>query len=64
MTVKFCCDKCGAPIGSTESISVFRMWNLKAAVEITNVGVTHLPFDEDYYICDGCMEKLFEGEGE
>ena len=64
MSVKFYCDKCGAPIGNTESINVFRMWNLRAAVEITNEGVTHLPFDDDYYICDGCMERLFEGDGE
>ena len=60
MSVEFKCDKCGAPIGYTEPINVFRMWNLTAAIEITNIGVTSLPFDEDFYICDECMERLFE----
>jgi len=64
MSSKFFCDKCGVQIGNTEPVNVFRMWNLMAACEIPNIGLANIPFDDDFYICDECFEKLFEGDAE
>lgn len=61
MCVNISCDKCGSQIGNLESVNVFRMWNIKIACEIPCEGLSHIPFDEDFYICDECFEKLFEG---
>ena len=59
---KFTCDKCGSKIGYTEPVNVFRMWNIVAALEVPAKGLSRIPFDEDFYICDKCYEKLFEGD--
>lgn len=52
------CDICGIPIGSTESVNAFRMWNNARSVVIEQVGLDGIAFDECFFICDDCMEKV------
>lgn len=60
MSIEAKCDLCGAPIGQTETLNVFRMWNGVRVVEIAHTGLASIPFDEDFYVCDNCIDKLFD----
>lgn len=58
MSVKFTCDVCGVEINGSESVSVFRMWNLPRADAIAVSGLPGLAFDEDFHLCDECFESM------
>lgn len=60
MTIGAKCDLCGAPISQTETLNVFRAWHGVRLVEIANNGLANTTFDEDYYVCDNCIEKLYD----
>lgn len=60
MTIGAKCDLCGVPISQTELINVFRAWHGVLVVEITNNGLSQIPFDDDYYMCDNCVKKLYD----
>lgn len=60
MTIGAKCDLCGVPISQTETLNVFRAWHGVYIVEITNNGLSSTPYDEDYYVCDNCFEKLYD----
>lgn len=59
MSIGAKCDLCGIPINSTETCNVFRMWNGLMLVEIEQRGLDSLPFDENFYVCDDCLEKAY-----
>ena len=54
------CDLCGVPIGATESFNAFRMWNGVKLVQIGDVGLCGVPYDENFYVCDECLEKAYD----
>ena len=60
MSIGIKCDLCGIPINSTEACNVFRMWNGLRCVEIEQRGLDSLPFDENFYVCDECLEKAYD----
>ena len=59
MSIMAKCDLCGIPIGATESLNVFRMWNGVLIVQIEDTGLSGVPYDEDFYVCDNCLEKAY-----
>lgn len=59
MSIGIKCDLCGIPISPTETCNVFRMWNGLRCVEIEQRGLNSLPFDENFYVCDDCLEKAY-----
>lgn len=59
MSIGIKCDLCGITIGATETVNVFRMWNGLRSVAIEQSGLDHIPFDENFYVCDGCLEKAY-----
>ena len=59
MSIGIKCDLCGIPISHTETCNVFRMWNGLRCVEIEQCGLDSLPFDENFYVCDDCIEKAY-----
>lgn len=54
------CDLCGIPIGATETFNVFRMWNGVRIVQIEDVGLQGIPYDENFIVCDECMDKAYD----
>ena len=60
MSIEIKCDLCGIPIGATETCNVFRMWNGLRCVEIENSGLGSLPYDENFYVCDECIDKAYD----
>lgn len=60
MSIGIACDLCGIPVGSTETCNVFRMWTGVRCAEIEQGGLNSLPFDENFYVCDWCMEKAYD----
>lgn len=60
MSVKIICDVCGEVIGDTNPINVFRMWNLPIVSEVTTVGLSHIAYDDDYYLCDRCFNSVMD----
>lgn len=54
------CDLCGIPLGGAETMNVFRMWNGVRTVQIEDVGLQGVPYDENFTICDDCMEKAYD----
>lgn len=59
MSIVIKCDLCGIPISATETCNVFRMWNGIRCVEIENSGLGSLPYDENFYLCDECLDKAY-----
>ena len=57
MSVNVTCDVCGMPIGGSESVNVFRMWNLARADMLGIIGA-NFASDDDFYLCDECFEKI------
>ena len=60
MSIGAKCDLCGIPLSATESLNVFRMWNGVRLVQIEDVGMQGVPYDENFFICDMCMERAWE----
>lgn len=60
MSIGIKCDLCGIPICATETCNVFRMWNGLMCVEIEDSGLDSLPYDENFYVCDECMDKAYD----
>ena len=60
MSVGARCDLCGIPMSGTDLMNVFRMWNGVRLVQIEDVGLQGVPYDDNFYVCDGCMEKAWE----
>lgn len=60
MSIGAKCDLCGIPLGATESLNVFRMWNGVRIVQIEDVGLQGVPYDESFYVCDNCLEKAYD----
>lgn len=60
MSIGAKCDLCGIPIGATESLNVFRMWNGVRIVQIEDVGLQGVPYDENFFVCDECMDKAYD----
>lgn len=54
------CDLCGIPLCGTETLNVFRMWNGVRTVQIEDAGLQGVPYDENFTICDDCMEKAYD----
>jgi hypothetical protein len=54
------CDLCGIPIGQTESMNVFRMWNGVCVVQIEDVGLQGVPYDENFIVCDECLDRAYD----
>ena len=54
------CDMCGVLVGATEAVNVFRMLNGVRCIEIEQNGLGSLPFDENFYVCDECIEKAYD----
>lgn len=60
MSIGIKCDLCGMSIGATETCSVFRMWNGVRLVQIEDVGLQGVPYDENFYVCDDCLAKAYD----
>ena len=60
MSIGIKCDLCGIPISSTETCNVFQMRSCVRLVQIEQHGLASLPLDENFYLCDNCMEKAWE----
>lgn len=60
MSVGARCDLCGIPMSATDSMNVFRMWNGVRLVQIEDVGLQGVPYDDNIYVCDDCMGKAWE----
>ena len=60
MSVGVRCDLCGIPMSATDSMNVFRMWNGVRLVQIEDVGLQGVPYDDNICVCDDCMEKAWE----
>lgn len=60
MSVKIICDVCGDVISDTNSINIFRMWNLSVVSVVTTEGLSHVAYDDDYYLCDRCFNSLMD----
>lgn len=58
MSIGIVCDLCGIPVSSTETCNAFRMWNGVRCAEIEQVGLNSLTFDENFYVCDECLDKV------
>lgn len=54
------CDLCGIPIGATETFNAFRMWNGVRIVQIEDTGLQGIPYDENFCVCDECIEKAYD----
>lgn len=57
MSIGIKCDLCGIPIGATEAMNAFRMWSGVRIVQIEDVGLQGVPYDENFFVCDECMGK-------
>lgn len=60
MSIRAKCDLCGVPLSETESLNAFRMWNGIRIVQIEDVGLQGVPYDENFYVCDDCLEKAYD----
>lgn len=60
MSVKIICDVCGEVIGDTNPINVFRMWSIPISHVATDEGLSHIAYDDDYYLCDRCFNDLMD----
>lgn len=60
MSIGAKCDLCGIPLSATEPLNVFRMWNGVRIVQIEDVGIQGIPYDENFYVCDNCLEKAYD----
>lgn len=60
MSAKIICDVCGDVISDTNAINVFRMWNLPIVSVVTSEGLSHVAYDDDYYLCDRCFNSLMD----
>jgi hypothetical protein len=36
------------------------MWNGVRIVQIEDVGMSGIPYDENFIVCDECMEKAYD----
>lgn len=57
MSVNVTRDVCGMPICGSESVNVFRMWNLTLADMLGIIGADFAS-DDDFFLCDECFEKI------
>ena len=60
MSIGIKCDLCGIPMSATESLNAFRMWNGVRVAQIEDVGLLGVPYDENFFICDECLEKAYD----
>ena len=60
MSVKIICDVCGEVIGDTDALNVFRMWNIPIAPVVTSEGLSHISYDDDFYLCNRCFDSLMD----
>lgn len=60
MSVKIICDVCGEVIADTDSLTVFRMWNVPIAHVATDEGLSHIAYDDDFYLCNRCFNSLMD----
>ena len=60
MSIGAKCDLCGIPLGAAESFNVFRMWSGVRIVQIEDTGLQGMPYDENFYVCDNCLEKAYD----
>lgn len=60
MSIGVKCDLCGIPIGMTETCNVFTLRSGVRFVEVEQSGLDSVPFDENFYVCDECLEKVYD----
>jgi hypothetical protein len=60
MSVKIICDVCGEVIGDIDTINVFRMWNIPIAHVMADEGLSHIGYDDDFYLCNRCFNNLMD----
>jgi len=60
MSAKIICDICGEVIGDTDGLTVFRMWSIPISHVATDEGLSHIAYDDDYYLCDHCFNDLMD----
>lgn len=56
------CQTCGGSTGllDTEAEAIDALWNGVRVVQIEDVGLQGVPYDENFIVCDECMGKAYD----